>query len=77
MENYSFLYEEIKRIQYRLEQLEIQHKDNYCENCKYLSDKLMYNCNNCERNVCKYCCIRKDENTNLVFCPRKCCNKEK
>ena len=74
MEQYHVLLEEIKRIQYRLEQLENQKKDNYCENCKRLYDRLMYKCENCERNVCRYCCIQKEDK--IVYCPRKCCNKK-
>ena len=78
-QQYHFLYEEIKRLQYRLEKLENQKKDNYCENCKHLYDRFLYKCDNCERNVCNYCCIREKENKNenIVFCPRKCCNKRK
>jgi deoxyadenosine/deoxycytidine kinase len=74
MEQYTFLLEEIKRIQYRLEQLENQKKDNYCENCKRLYERFMYKCENCERNICNYCCI---EDNKLLYCPRKCCNRRK
>ena len=78
MDNYNFLYEEIKKLQYRLEQLENQKKSNYCKTCKSLYDRISYKCANCERNVCRYCCIQEDEyNDNLVYCPRKCCNKIK
>lgn len=72
MDNNS-LYEEIKRLQYRLEQLENQTKDNYCESCKSLQDRLMYKCDNCERNVCRYCCF--EGKNNVKICHRKCCNK--
>jgi hypothetical protein len=36
IEQYTFLLEEIKRIQNRLEELENQKKDNYCETCEQL-----------------------------------------
>ena len=68
----NFLYEEIKRLQYRLEKLENQTKDNYCQSCKSLQDRLMNKCDNCERNVCRYCSYTKDE---VIICHRKCCNK--
>ena len=68
----NLLYEEIKRLQYRLEKLENQTKDNYCQSCKNLQDRLMNKCDNCERNVCRYCCYKKEE---VVICHRKCCNK--
>ena len=74
MEQYTFLLEEIKRIQYRLEKLENEKKDNYCETCKQLFERLSYKCNHCERNVCRYCCIKEDDDK--IYCPRKCCNKD-
>jgi hypothetical protein len=63
---------EIKIIKERLEELENQTKDNFCQSCKCLQDRLMYICDNCERNVCRYCCYKKDE---VFICHRKCCNK--
>lgn len=80
MEQYNFLLEEIKKLQDRLEELqdrleelENEKKDNYCRNCESLSEKLMYKCENCERIICRFCCIVKDGD--LVYCPRNCCNK--
>lgn len=73
MEQYIFLLEEIKKIQDRLEELENEKKNNFCRNCERLSEKLMYKCENCERIICRFCYIVKDDN--LVYCPRKCCNK--
>ena len=74
MEYHLFLLEEIKRLQYRLEQLENQTKDNYCEICKRLYERLSYSCFHCGKRVCKYCCIKKSDQ--VILCPRKCCNKE-
>ena len=66
----AFLLEEITRIKYRLEQLENKTKNNYCETCKTVHERLSHKCDNCERRVCKYCCF---ENDNKIYCPRKCC----
>jgi hypothetical protein len=71
-EQYTFLLEEIKRIQYRLEELENQKKDNYCETCEQLHERFSYKCYNCERKVCKWCCIKEHDK---AYCPRKCCDK--
>jgi hypothetical protein len=74
-QQYTFLLEEIKRMQYRLEQLENKTKDNYCEICKRLYDRFSHKCTSCERNVCRYCCFEGENKQ--IYCPRKCCDPDK
>ena len=75
MDDTAFLLEEITLIKYRLNQLENEKKNNYCETCKTIHERILSKCDNCERRVCKYCCCIKDRDDNKIYCPRKCCLK--
>ena len=67
----SYLENELKKIQYRLQQLENQKMNNYCKSCKSLNERISDNCYNCNNTVCKHCRIVKEGNK--IYCPRNCC----